>query len=71
MITELPGISRWEAFAIDLHKCIVVESSIRTVSHEASVPLLNGFLIIAGVHNQKVEVSLRNSVLATLCAHLH
>ena len=49
MFTKLSGIPRREALAVDLHEGPRVELAIRTVHHEALVPLLDGVLVIPGV----------------------
>ena len=69
MVTELSGIARGEALAVDLHESIVIQLSIWTVSHEAPVPLMDSGLIILGVHHQEVHVCLGQLVLAALCPH--
>ena len=69
MITELPGIARGKALAVDLHERIVIQLSIRTVSHEAPVPLMDSGLIILGVHHQELHVCLGQLVLAALSPH--
>ena len=69
MITELPGIAGREALAVDLHEGRGVQPSIRTVRHEPLVPLLDGVLVILGVHHEELHVCLRQPVLAALCPH--
>ena len=40
MITELVGISGWEAFAVDVHERLRVQSAVRAVTHKSTVPFL-------------------------------
>ena len=69
MVTELSGIARGEALAVDLHESIVIQLSIWTVCHESPVPFMDSGLIILGIHHQELHVCLGQLVLATLCPH--
>ena len=69
MITELSGVAGWEALGVDLHVGCCVQLSVRTVRHETLVPLLDGVLIISGVHNEELHLCLGQPVLAALGPH--
>ena len=70
MITELSGVAGWEALAVDLYEGGCVQLPIRTVRHELLEPLLDGVLIIAGVHDEELHLCLGQPVLAALGPHV-
>ena len=69
MVTELVGVARGEAFAVDLHEGGWGEAAVGAITFEAFVPLFDCVLVVAGAGLQELKVLLGQAILAAFLAH--